>query len=170
METKGKAVDSIIHYQLHRKTDDDSDGNVSCNFEPIYVKPVTISEFYEVTQEMYDSDPLYSNLGVNVGLTVSKITLNVSPKSFKDYLLNYYITNTYYGYSENDVYYESENIYFYKNEYDPFVSFNENDFYRLSTPYPIIREHLREQVISTSVGAINEEDNFVFFDELSLNQ
>lgn len=167
METKGKAVDSIIQYQLHKKSDDGDSGNISCNFEPIYVEPVTISEFYEVTQEMYDSDPLYSKLGVFVGETVSKITLNVSPKSFKDYLLNYYITATYYEYTENNVHYEGEAIYFYNNEYDPFVKHElEDTYYELFTPYPIIKEHLTLSISSTAVGAINEEDNFVFFDKL----
>ena len=77
METKGKAVDSVIQYQLH--IDGGGSGEFKCNYNAPLMVQFTTEEMV-LTQELYDSDPFFidSGLSEHIGETITKVNTNIT--------------------------------------------------------------------------------------------
>ena len=87
METKGNPVDSVIQYQLHRKTEGGGSGDFECKFNGVKTINITKSEDITITSEYYDSltdfeKGLLGDIGANVGDVISWIYTDIKPNDF----------------------------------------------------------------------------------------
>lgn len=81
METKGNPVDTVIQYQLHKKSD--GGDSFKCNYQEPYRFEVG-TETVEITQELYDTDLVVKMVVdaevINIGQTVTKYFVNLTPE------------------------------------------------------------------------------------------
>ena len=90
METKGKAVDSVIQYQLHRKTEGGESGDFECKFNGVKRINITVSEEITITSEYYDSltdfeKNLLDLFGINVDDDIRWVYSDIKPNDFINY-------------------------------------------------------------------------------------
>lgn len=93
METKGNPIDSVIQYQLHKKSSG-GNGDFECKFNGVKKVNITYSEEIELTSEYYDSltdfeKSLIGNGGGEVGDFVKWIYTDIKPIDFINYPFAY---------------------------------------------------------------------------------
>ena len=84
METKGNPVDSVIQYQLHKKTSGEGWDSFKCNYQEPYRYTCGWEDDIEITQELYDSDEIVKLLvdieEIDIGDVLRKYFIDLSPE------------------------------------------------------------------------------------------
>lgn len=83
METKGNPVDSVIQYQLHKKTSGEGGDSFKCaysNETPLKIEPVFEKQYESVTQEDIDNDKYLRFINSEIGDNIVVYTTDITPQ------------------------------------------------------------------------------------------